>query len=159
MSIEFKVGQIWETRNEKARGVIESVAEYATDYPIKLTWHEPLPDFVAERPKKLEDSSWDLFRADGGLNFASADPKPSEWDLVRLVQPDAIPVPPAAEPLGVYEQWEADQKAEQITDMAYDFAKIGAKDRPDLGAEDIVRCAFDMSEAFVAEQIKRGYRK
>lgn len=160
--MKFKVGQIWETRNEKGRGMIEAIADYQADYPIRFRWLDPMPEFAASRPRKFGDESnrEDLFRADGGINLMSADPKPSEWDLVRLVEPDAVPAEDgkasqAEEPIGV----RLDYESAEVFDLAEGFAKIAAQCRPDLPATDIARCAFDLAEAMIAEQEKRGYKR
>lgn len=167
---QFKAGQIWETRNEKARGTIESIADYPSDYPIKFVWDDPLPDFVADRPILNNDNShrFDLFQANGSISMMGSKAL-DQWDLVRLVEPkpdiprydletDRI----IAEEAGIDDDddtaWEALEKRGQINAMAVSFAEIAAQARPDLPAADIARCAFDLAEAMIAEQIKRGYR-
>jgi hypothetical protein len=168
----FKVGQVWETRNEKGRGAIAEISGYNTDYPIKFVWDEPLPGFVQDRPVTLDDEAahrWDLFRADGGFSMVGSTHN-SEWDLVRLVETPAPVIKRydmetdriIAEEAGINDDddtaWEALEKRGHINAMAVSFAEIGAQARPDLPAADIARCAFDLAEAMITEQIKRGYR-
>jgi hypothetical protein len=170
MSIEFKVGQIWETRNEKARGVISEISSYKTAYPIKLFWDAPYPDFVQERPVTLDDEEahrWDLFRADGRFSMEGSTVH-IQWDLVRLVEtpePDIrrydLETDRIIEEQASNPQYDVDKRLEDRATtcmIAYDFAKIAAQARPDLPAKDIARCAFDLAEAMISEQGRRGYR-
>lgn len=161
---KFKVGQIWETRNGIQRAQIYEVADHGGEYPIGFEWLEPFPRHLADNPNSEKK---DRCQANGSAAIVGCErSEGDDLDLVRLVEPmpSSEDIAKAAAEMRAVAEFDRVKAGEmevswQICGLAEQFALAAlAKRDPDIDTpEEFAREAFDLAEALVAEQTKRGY--